>query len=192
LEDASSKSVDLNGFEGGGLIGFNYQFKNNLVVGVEASGAGIFGMNESRHFEGVVAVNTYEGDTTLESNYLVTVGPRFGYAFCRWMPYITGGAAFGDIDFSQRFFISNSTRGFFGQRGSVEDDHAGWFAGAGLEYMFESRWRIRAQYEYVDLGCIGFDAPFASPTTQSPADFNGFHEACLREHNFSLAIIYGF
>jgi outer membrane immunogenic protein len=185
LEAANSKSLDTSGFEAGGVIGYNYQF-NRWVVGVEASAAYLW-LNDSYHFDGlVVDGDTYEGNTSLKTHYLATFGPRLGYTFCKWLPYITGGVAFGDIDFHQEFFIP-AAGAFFGQSGSKSEDQVGWFVGGGLQYAVADHWSVRAQYQYVDLGSISFDSAF----TDNPP-FTGHHEASLREHNASFAIIYGF
>ena len=182
LEAANSQDLDTSGFEAGGVIGYNHQF-NKWVVGVEASGAYLW-LNDSYHFDGLVVGNTYDGNTFLESNYLITLGPRLGYAFCKWLPYITGGVAFGDIDFHQEFFIPNT---IFGQSGSAHEDQVGWMVGGGLEYAITDHWSVRGQYQYVDLGSVSFDSAFINAPT-----FTGHHEASLREHNASFAIIYGF
>lgn len=186
LEAANSRDVNLGGFEAGGLIGYNHQF-NKWVVGIEASAAYLW-VDGSNHFDGVTTQgNTYEGNTSLETHYLATIGPRIGYAFCKWLPYITGGVAFGDIDFQQEFFIPGTE--FSGQRGSSHQDQVGWMVGGGLEYAVTDHWRARGQYQYVDLGSVDFDSIFENRTQPN---FSGHHEASLREHNVSFAIIYGF
>lgn len=194
LEAANSRDVDLSGLETGELIGYNYQF-NKWVVGIEASGAYLW-LNNSNHFNGVTVINSYEGSTSLKTHYLVTLGPRIGYAFCKWLPYVTGGIAFGDIDFRQEFFINNedstsvaapAQSGVFGQKGSKDEVQVGWMVGGGLEYALTDHWRMRGQYEYVDLGSVGFDSVFTDAPT-----FTGHHEASLREHNVSVALIFGF
>jgi outer membrane immunogenic protein len=185
LEVANSHDLDTSGFEAGGVIGYNHQF-NRWVVGVEASAAYLW-LDNSRHFDGVTVVITpYEGNTSLETHYLATFGPRLGYTFCKWLPYITGGVAFGDIDFHQEFFIPNPNV-FAGHTGSVHETHVGWMAGGGLEYAITDHWRARGQYQFVDLGSVSFDSTFS---TLPP--FTAHHETSLREHNVSFAIIYGF
>ena len=131
-------------------------------------------------------INPYEGNTSLKTHYLATFGPRLGYAFCKWLPYITGGVAFGDIDFRQEFFIP-ARNGIFGQRGNANEAQVGWMVGGGLEYAITDHWRARGQYQYVDLGSVDFNSVFTNVPT-----FTGHHEASLREHNASFAIIYGF
>jgi outer membrane immunogenic protein len=184
LEAVNSRDLDPSGFEAGGVIGYNHQF-NKWVVGIEASGA-YLSVDDSNHFNGLVVGNTYDGNTSLESNYLFTLGPRLGYAFCKWLPYITGGVAFGDIDFHQEFFIAPPNQAF-GQGGSKNDMKVGWMVGGGLQYAIADHWSVRGQYQYVDLGSVSFDSVFLGAPT-----YTGHHEASLREHNASFAIIYGF
>ena len=183
LENANSRDLDLDGAEAGGLIGYNFQL-NNWVLGLEASG-GYLWLRDSNHFDDVEAINTYAGYTSVKTHYLATVGPRIGYAFCRWLPYVTGGVAFGDIDFRQGFYIPGAP--IFGQRGSTDEDRVGWMVGGGLEYAITNHWRIRGQYQYIDLG----EADFHSVFFDAP-DFTGHHEIDLREHNASVALIFGF
>ena len=65
---------------------------------------------------------------------------RLGYAADRFMPYITGGAAFGDI--------KASTPGF----AYACRTETGWTFGAGLEAALAANWTAKVEYLYVDLG----------------------------------------
>jgi outer membrane immunogenic protein len=56
------------------------------------------------------------------------------------MPFITGGAAFGDI--------KTTTPGFAG----ATQTNVGWTVGAGLEFAIAQNWTAKAEYLYVDLG----------------------------------------
>ncbi len=73
-------------------------------------------------------------------HWLSTVRGRLGYAADRFMPFVTGGAAFGDI--------RASTPGFAG----ANTTNAGWTVGAGLEFAIAGNWTAKAEYLYVDLG----------------------------------------
>jgi outer membrane immunogenic protein len=78
-----------------------------------------------------------------ENSWLGTVRGRVGYAFDRFMPYVTGGGAFGNIK-------ANPT-GWAG----VDDSHAGWTVGVGLEAALNGRWTAKVEYLYADLGSVG-------------------------------------
>ncbi len=73
-------------------------------------------------------------------NWLSTVRGRLGYAADRVMPFVTAGAAFGDI--------RASTPGFAG----ANTTNAGWTVGGGIEFAFAQNWSAKAEYLYVDLG----------------------------------------
>jgi outer membrane immunogenic protein len=187
LEAANSRDLDMSGAEVGGLLGYNYQLRS-WVFGLEASGSYLW-LRDSNHFENVTAgAFAYHGSSSLKTHYLATVGPRIGYAFCKWLPYVTGGVAIGDIDFRQDFFTSFAgVRP--GQSGSTDETNVGWMVGGGLEYALTNHWRMRGQYQYVDLGSADFNSIFVKPTQPN---FSGHHEASLTEHNVSFALMYGF
>ena len=68
---------------------------------------------------------------------------RLGYAMGpsgSWMPYVTGGVAFGDIE--------NAVTG----SGSARDTKAGWALGGGIEAALSGPWTAKVEYLYVDLG----------------------------------------
>ena len=69
---------------------------------------------------------------------------RLGYAAGRFMPFVTGGAAFGDI--------RASTPGLGGGNATT----AGWTVGAGIEFALVGNWTAKAEYLYVDLGKLSF------------------------------------
>ena len=182
VEAHAPGNLDASGAEAGGLIGYNYQFTNRWVVGLEAAGGYLWlrDSNESGIFH-TAATGDFNVKTSFKTHYLVTVGPRIGYAFCKWMPYVTGGVAVGDLDLFQRI---RSLTYFFEEGGSKTETNVGWMVGGGLEYAITAHWSARAQYQYIDLGDIDFN--------HRESDFTGNSEASLREHNASFAIIYKF
>src|SRR5216684_1891896 len=68
------------------------------------------------------------------------IGGRLGYALDRFLPYLTGGLAVGDINATLPGFPA----------GSITT--AGWTVGAGLEFGIVSNVSVKAEYLYVDLG----------------------------------------
>jgi len=92
-------NFDVSGGLVGGTIGFNLQI-DQAVFGLEGDldWANISGSTACR--------NTFT--CTTQSDYLATARARLGYAFLNsWLAYVTGGAAFGNID--QSFFPSVGT-----------------------------------------------------------------------------------
>lgn len=184
LKSRADDDLNTGGTELGGLIGYNYQW-NKWVVGLEAAG-GYLWLRDS-HGEGdffSTNGNQFFTSTSFKTHYLMTVGPRIGYAVCKWLPYLTGGLAVGDLDFFQQFRAPD----FFPESagGSVSETNAGWFVGGGLQYSITDHWSTRAQYQFVDLGSAEFDHDSV------PSTFPSSSKVELREHNVSFAIIYKF
>jgi outer membrane immunogenic protein len=127
----STGGFDISGGLVGGTVGYNYQI-GQAVIGVEGDidWADINGTTNNACFFGCKT----------SDDWLSTVRGRVGYAAGRFMPYVTGGAAFGDI--------KASTPGFAG--GSATN--AGWTVGAGLEFAVAGNFSVKAEYLYVDLG----------------------------------------
>jgi outer membrane immunogenic protein len=115
----------------GGTVGYNYQFGQGVV--------GLEGDIDWADINGTTNVACPFGCKTSD-HWLSTVRGRLGYAADRFMPFITGGAAFGDI--------RASTPGFAG----ANQTNAGWTVGAGLEFAIAGNWTAKAEYLYVDLG----------------------------------------
>jgi outer membrane immunogenic protein len=116
----------------GGTIGYNYQW-GQTVFGVESD----IDWNNAKGSTPCVL-----GSCETKSNWLGTTRLRLGYAFDRLMPYVTGGAAYGNV--------KANVPGI----GSDSDTKLGWTAGGGLEYAFTPNWSVKAEYLHVDLGKI--------------------------------------
>ena len=84
-----SSSHDTSGALVGGTIGYNYQV-GQAVFGIE----GDIDWTNIRGSSSAVPCTT---SCETSNSWLGTVRGRIGYAFDRFMPYITGGVAFGDI-----------------------------------------------------------------------------------------------
>ena len=140
----------------GGTAGYNWQV-----------GKAVFGIEGDLNWSGLQGANTSTpcplGCTTSDT-WLSTVRGRVGYAFDRFMPYITGGLAVGDI--------RAATPGFTGGTST----NAGWTVGAGLEVALPGNWSAKAEYLRVDLG--GFNC--GSGCGLSPADNVSLHENVFR------------
>ena len=188
IQARAPNEIDMSGGELGGLIGYNFQFNGCWVFGLEIDG-GYLWLRDSANTGtfSLPVLSDKSIQTSFKTHYLVTLAPRLGYAFGKWLPYITSGLALGDLDFAQRLHnVSGSPSGPYHTSGAIQETHAGWMIGAGLQYALDGHWSVRAQYQYVDLGDVAFDAPGSVPF----ADFTSHNEASLTEHNASVAVIY--
>jgi outer membrane immunogenic protein len=138
----SSGSFNTAGGLIGGTLGYNYQM-DQVVLGLEGD-IGWSNIGGSGTCAGV--------SCSVRNNWLGTVRGRLGYAIDRVMPYVTGGAAFGNIKTSVAGFSdSNTTK-------------TGWTVGGGIEAAIAGPWTAKVEYLYVDLGrggsVLGSDASF--------------------------------
>jgi outer membrane immunogenic protein len=130
----STGDIDGNGGVAGGQIGYNWQV-NQIVFGVETdiNWSGIETDNHRCGGGGAIRCQ-------VSNDWFGTARGRIGYAIDRWMPYIAGGLAYGDVSASVT-----------GNRGASETQ-AGWTLGGGIEYAFAGPWTARLEYLHVDLG----------------------------------------
>ena len=166
-------SNNQSGFMGGAQIGYNYQWSNNILLGVETDIQGTNTRGAGRTSTGylseeagtIVNANTI-GSTVVQGglDYLGTVRGRIGYL---WNPtllvYGNGGFAYGGTWGNVAQTAANSTTltlggNVFGTSllrvggGQQSQLLTGWTAGGGIEWMFMPNWSLKAEALYWDLG----------------------------------------
>jgi outer membrane immunogenic protein len=134
---ASTGNFDISGPLIGGTIGYNLQL-SSIVVGLEAD-------IDWSNIKGSSTIGC-AGACQTSNDWLGTARGRVGYAFDRFLPYFTGGAAFGNV------------KGTVANASSFNETEVGWTLGAGVEYAFVSNWSAKLEYLYVDLGKATCDA----------------------------------
>lgn len=148
--DVPGLGQDGSGVVGGGQIGYNWQFAPNWVLGIEGdiSGTGIRKSNSTPVTLGGAPLGvafTHEAERNID--WMASVRGRFGYAADRWLVYVTGGAAWADINYRTNltgFGLFNS--------GNFNTTKSGWTVGGGAEYAFTNNWTARLEYLYYDFG----------------------------------------
>jgi outer membrane immunogenic protein len=132
---------DASGGFGGVQVGYNWQFNQNWVVGIEADIA-------ASSYQGKISgnFNGYGAEAGTEVEWFGTVRGRLGYAFDNLLLYGTGGFAYGDVKSS----ISGNIIGNFDE--STSETATGWTLGAGFEYGITKNITLKTEYLYVDLG----------------------------------------
>ena len=137
-------SFDVNGGLFGGQLGYNWQF-GQFVYGLE-------GDLDWTDLRGTASLlNCGATSCRTKNDFLATVRGRVGYAADRWMPYLTGGLAVGNI--------RATVPGFAG----IDQTNAGWTLGGGVEVALVGNWTAKAEYLYVDLGTAGCGAVCGLP-----------------------------
>ena len=139
------------GLIGGFQMGYNRELANHLVLGVEADAS--FTSPEDSP-----ALVEAPFNTTLD--HVGSLRGRIGYAFGRWMPFVTGGFAWGHTHVD-----INADPATPGEVISVVGHYQpGWTAGLGLEFAVSGNWTAKLEYDYVDLARRTYDlSDFALP-----------------------------
>lgn len=142
------KQYNVNGVVGGIYGGGNYQV-GNLVVGLEADieGSGLKGGWIDTTVGGA-------GDTKLD--WQGSVRGRLGFAADKALFYGTGGVAFANISHTYTNLVT-------GVAETTSNIHAGWTAGAGVEFAVTPNILARAEYRYTDFGSYRFDSVTSFP-----------------------------
>ncbi len=105
----TSGSGDPDGWFGGLQAGYNYQFYNNVVLGLEADVQ--FADMKSTYSYGYTVTDLgstpvddpdfgVSGKYTTKIDTFGTVRARLGYAMDRFLPYVTGGLAWANVKVS--------------------------------------------------------------------------------------------
>ncbi len=134
----TSGDFDVSGGLAGGTLGYNLQ-TGVWVWGIEADAAYSW-----------IKGSGCGANCETRNDWLGTARGRIGYAWDHWMPYLTAGAAFGDVKMTP-----------FSGGGSETKTKIGWTAGVGVEYAFLGAWSAKIEYLYVDLGTATVSAATA-------------------------------
>jgi high affinity Mn2+ porin len=133
----------VTGLIGGYQAGYNRQFSNHLVLGIEADASFPSPLDEP-------ALTPAPFNATLD--YVGTVRGRVGYAFGRLMPYLTGGFAWGHSHVNVN--DGDGARDIVSSPGQY---HSGWTAGVGVEFAVSGNWSAKVEYDYIDLSRRMYD-----------------------------------
>lgn len=159
---ANFNGIGGEGFIGGGLLGYNYQFSDRLVFGVEGS-VGYHNLETTAGLGPLADVEIGPDLTASASGrvgWLATPDSLFyligGYTFSRYKAKISEVGGPGSISFRQNYH--------------------GWHVGSGLETRLTERLTARVEYRYTQFGGEDF------------FDTDGFAEVAPSTHTGRLAL----
>lgn len=115
----------------GGTIGYNYQV-----------GKVVFGLEDDvdwTNIKGSAVCPDLVTTCETSNKWLGTARGRIGVAWDRFLPYFTGGAAFGEVRANRPTV------------GSLSRTSAGWAVGGGLEAAIARNWSVKVEYLHVRL-----------------------------------------
>jgi outer membrane immunogenic protein len=192
---------------GGGFVGaqagYNYQFRNNVVLGIESDfqWSNIQASNRSDTATSINATTPFPINTLASANMAIsqhwfgTTRLRLGYAFAdRLLAYVTGGVAYSEFAASNSGLSSESTPiaiDYSHTTGAMTSTRIGWAAGAGVEYALGNNLSIRSEYLFSEYS--GFTAPYLNTALAVPATISGtFSTGTLGIHLVRAGLNYKF
>ena len=149
--------TQTQGIIGGYQLGYNVQLANNVVLGAEADIT--FGSLGGMPHDRSLGLNQYVSDFS----WFGTVRGRAGQAFGRFLPYVTGGVAWG------RNKLSIATPD--DDEAGLFRTHWGWTVGFGLEYAVDGHWSLKGEYLYADFNSRTYGRLFFGDAADSLVPF---------------------
>ena len=141
-----------DGFVGGLQIGYNWHF-GSWLLGFEAD-AQYSGIKDSLVVSTLVpgfVPATFTASQDLR--WFGTFRGRVGLTFDAAMIYVTGGGAYGRVDYG---YTLSAPLSLDFHTLAASKTQFGWTVGGGLEYSFGGNWSVKGEYLYVDLGDESF------------------------------------
>ncbi len=135
-------SHEINGFLGGGQIGYNWQ-TGNVVLGVEGDGDWANISGTAPCLEGVLSCSAniqWTADATVRLGVL---------PLSNMLVYVKGGAAWAGVNYnlSSSGILTTAAIG-----ASLTTTKTGGLLGIGTEYLFAPHWTAKIEYNYTDFG----------------------------------------
>jgi outer membrane immunogenic protein len=167
-------SPNLTGLAAGANLGFLKQFDNGFIVGAELDANILQIANKnSQFYQGGDPISNIFGSTKM--NWDASARIRAGYAFNRFMPYVTGGLAMANVDYG--YDVLPPFKKLF-KPSQINDSLFGWTIGAGAEFALTEKLSTRLEYRYSDFGPAsntivfdGFDSPSKFKLNDSRIEF---------------------
>jgi opacity protein-like surface antigen len=131
----------VNGGVLGGTIGYNAQFGDGWLFGLEGDMSWV---NAHGSASNLAPVFNPASSSETREHWLSTARVRLGAVPAdRWLAYVTGGVALADVEAIARQENGDSF--------SDSKIRAGWTAGAGIEYAIDRNWSAKLEYLHVGL-----------------------------------------
>jgi outer membrane immunogenic protein len=158
---AASDSNKFSGVIGGVQAGYNWQV-HNFLFGIETDiqASGQTGTNSygativdptSPNFNNAVVVTD-----SAKLDWFGTARGRFGVTGDRWLAYVTGGLAYGEVKESgtaqpTNAFTTVLNAPFVWNSSTTK---VGWVVGVGVENAISTNWSWKVEYLFMDLGNV--------------------------------------
>ena len=174
--DALSGKVDGSGTSWSLFAGYDHNFDNGFVLGIEAE-YGDFAANgdDVRSVASTGSGLAYTVGQAFDAGDSYSIRPRFGFASDNVMVYLTAGWAWTDVDFATVLTETGLDNGY-AKIGGASKNFGQTVLGAGLEFRFGGNWSGRLEYLSYDGGDVTYDLDYAPGST-----FPGYGETVTQE-----------
>jgi OOP family OmpA-OmpF porin len=143
---------------GGGQVGYNYQFPDNIVIGVEGDirGGGPSNSTSVPANNGGLPAGSH---VQSNSDFNASIRGRVGYSWNQFLLYGTGGIAFADANLTAHYAGTGG--------GSNSTTLMGPTYGGGVEYAWNPNISVGAEYRYTDYGhaTLGLGSTAGAPAS---------------------------
>jgi outer membrane immunogenic protein len=170
----------LKGIFGGVQAGYNWQARN-FLLGIETD-VQASGQQSNNTFNAIIPSAAFVslGNNPVavtdksKLDWFGTTRGRLGIVSDRWLVFVTGGVAYGEINESGNalpatIFPASMNAPFVWNQTTTK---VGWTVGAGVENAISANWSWKFEYLYIDLGNITSNVSGGVGTTA------GFPENC--------------
>jgi outer membrane immunogenic protein len=175
---ASAFDLSPRGFNGGGILGYNWQF-GSWVAGVEGDFQGSMGTGYLTSLADGTAIDQ-------KLSWFGTARARVGYSVGQALVYGTGGAAVGEVKESIAQGAASA---------SYSHTKSGFAVGGGIENKLDlfgllgPNWTTRTEYLFVDLGSVTDTFVPAAAAFGAPAQTLN---STINEHIWRTVVTYKF
>jgi outer membrane immunogenic protein len=151
-----------SGVLGGGTLGYNWQWYNSFVFGVDLDLDGISLSNNT--FNGLAGGGGALGSNWNYANnngaFLFDATGRLGWAVGPALFYAKGGYAYVDANSNLRYTGTSSGYAYGNENGL-----SGWVIGGGIEYALNPSWSVKIEYLYYDFSNQRQNISYTTGTT---------------------------
>lgn len=156
----------MNGWLGGVAAGYDVQFPNNWVAGIEAD----ISLADIKQTDNYIDVAE-----TLQIDYLGTLRGRLGYAWNRSLIYATGGLAVAHLNLTGNQYHPGGP-GNPPFQATADNFNYGYAVGGGFQWAMLDNLSFKAEYLWIDLAQKTYSltrAPAFAGTSTGRVGWNG-------------------
>jgi len=163
LAGTVQNAIKPSGVLGGVYGGYNYQFNQLFLAGVDAdfSWASLTG-GDATDIGNTGAAGGRTAVLSAKVKSIGTVTGRLGYIYNNnWLFFGKGGWAWSS--WSGASTVTNTTTGALTSTGNNSTTRNGWTVGTGAEWAFAAHWSAKLEYDYVKLNSVTYNATDTTP-----------------------------